>query len=153
MRLRSKAGRVWFLPVVLIVAAGGLFIYGYSRGGSWLGAFAVFLLWWADNESKRLAKKEIDESLIAEKAPEIVGMDFAQAAVYILGEIDKFKMAASAEQATAFASALIQHQLEWRVRGEPMPPWATLALLRQFSADRPGVPADVGHSNDAIPHA
>ncbi|MFD2274811.1 hypothetical protein ACFS07_36600 [Undibacterium arcticum] len=118
-------------PMVLGVTAAGILVFGYARGGFWLGALAVFLIWWADNDRKRLSGRMREEELIAANAPELVGKDFVEAGAYILQAIDTFKSSTPAAAQQRFTEALAQEQAEWAGRGTPMPLWATLALLRK----------------------
>jgi hypothetical protein len=75
----------------LRLAAIGLAIYAWGLPGVWAGAGVMFLLWWADNDSKREAAKERELQRVAEHAPELKGMPDGVAMAYVLQAIDTFK--------------------------------------------------------------
>jgi hypothetical protein len=117
-----------------LVVAIGVAAYGLSRESFWLGALAVILLWWADNDRKRSRERDREEQLVAEFAPELKGMSFVEASKYILDAADRFKASATPALRQRFADMLAEHQAEWNKRGQPMPLWASLQLLRTLEA-------------------
>jgi hypothetical protein len=129
-----KGTRVPLFSVALVVIAVGIVIYAYSLGGFWFGVIAMFLVWWADNDRKQSQERDRERQLIATFAPELNGMSFAEAYKYILDAVDKFKERATPESRQYFADLLAKHQMEWERRGQPMPQWATLELLRKIEA-------------------
>ena len=123
--------RVPLFSVALLVLAAAIAIYAFERSGFWLGAFAMFLLWWADNDRKQTARRMREALLIAEVAPELVGKEFVEASAYTLEEIDRFNAKATPDAKKAFYDALSASLAAWTRCGETMPIWATLPLLRR----------------------
>lgn len=123
------------LPIVLVAASAALLLYAYDEPGLWKGALAIFLLWWADNDRKQVRAQQQEQQLIAEHAPELAGKDFVQSAAYVLEAIEAFKNRADPSARLRFAEALSEQQAQWAARGEPMPVWATLKLLREHKSD------------------
>jgi hypothetical protein len=80
--------------------------------------------------------------VIAEYAPELVGKDFVQSAACALQAIEAFKSTADLSTRLRFAEALSEQQAQWTARGEPMPVWATLKLLREHESDAVGMRSD-----------
>lgn len=128
---------------MLLTGCAVLLVIGFANAAFWQGALAVFLLWWADNDRKQARVRERDQKLIAAHAPELVGKDFVQSAAYVLEAIEAHRQRADLVSRLKLAKTLAEQQAQWAAQGEPMPPWATLKLLRELESPPPS-PARVG---------
>jgi hypothetical protein len=128
---------VFTLANGLRLVAIGWAVYSYQLAGFWAGVGVMFLLWWANNDSKLEAAKELNARRVAANAPELEGLPDAAAMAYVLEAIDIFNANASADAQGRFSAALREQRASWQLTGQSMPPWATLRLLRKVEAAQP----------------
>lgn len=95
---------------------------------------------WAERRAKADANRRSlainnDETLIAQHAPEVVGMGFVKGAAFVLEELRRFRANCSPNQAQELARRIGESQLSWEDQGLTMPYWGNLVVLRRFQEE------------------
>jgi hypothetical protein len=98
------------------------------------------LSWWREKrERQRVIRADlalnIDQRVIGEQVPELLGMGDVEGMAYIFRQLDLWNETATPEQAAVLAGRLIASQDSFRSEGRTMPYWANLWVLRNYQRE------------------